>query len=63
MTPDPITVRLLTTAVQLAMLVVVGCAFHHLLLTEDSRRFWRESWDEILGRSTVSDHIDDLVSR
>lgn len=63
MAPDPLTVRLLTTAVQIVMLAAVGCAFHHLLLTEDSRAFWRDCIDDLLGRSTAPDHIDDLVRR
>jgi hypothetical protein len=58
MSPDPLTVRLLTTAVQLLMLAAVGGALHHVLLRGDSRRFWREAWEDLLGRSTASDHID-----
>lgn len=61
MGPDPLTARMLTIAVQILMLAVVGGAFLHLLLDEGSRRFWREAWAELLGRPAARDHIDDAV--
>ncbi|AXV10047.1 hypothetical protein DVS28_b0277 (plasmid) [Euzebya pacifica] len=49
MGPDPLTVRLATTVVQLALLALVGGAFRHLLLSPASRELCRTAREDLRG--------------